>query len=398
MLDFTAIAAAHERIAPHILRTPTIPCHGLNRLTGAETFLKLENLQAVSSFKERGAANKLALLTPEERKRGVIAISAGNHAQGIARHASLLGIEATIVMPRFTPTAKIERTRAWGARVVTEGEDFAEAVLIAEKLRAIEGQTLVHPFDDEAVMAGQGTCIVELLQDVPDLDVLVIPMGGGGLISGSAVAAAHMKPSLEIIGVQVESYASLAAFPGEDVKTIGGTTIAEGIAVPKLGTHCMNALRDHLSAVLVVSELQVESAITILAETAKQVSEGAGAAAIAAVLANPDRFKGKRVGMPITGGNIGSRILANTLLRSLRRDGRLLSLVLQIPDRPGVLADISTRIGEAGGNIIEVSHQRLFASPSVQTAELEIMIEARDATHANEIEADLAARYKVTRG
>lgn len=398
LVTFEDISAAHERIAPRIVRTPTIACPALSRMSGAEIWLKLENLQAIASFKERGAANKLALLTPEERARGVIAVSAGNHAQGVARHASLLGIDATIVMPRHTPSAKVERTRGWGARVVTEGEDFAEASRVAEALRQREGLVLVHPFNDPAVMAGQGTFAVELLEDAPELDTLVLPVGGGGLISGSAIAAAHMRPNLRIVGVQVESYASLSAFPGAEVLTRGGSTIAEGIAVTQLGNHCLDAVRPLLSEVLVVTELQVESAIALLAEQAKQVAEGAGAAALAAVMAYPERFRGQRIALPITGGNIGTRVFANTLLRALRRDGRLLSLILQIPDRPGILADIATRIGNAGGNIIEVSHQRLFAAPSVQTAELEIMIEARDSHHADVIEADLRAHYTLTRG
>ncbi|GBR28231.1 threonine ammonia-lyase [Kozakia baliensis] len=397
-IDFSTILAAHERIASRIIRTPTIPCPALSKITGADIWLKLENLQAVASFKERGAANKLALLTEEERQRGVIAVSAGNHAQGVARHASLLGIKATIVMPRHTPSAKVERTRGWGARVVTEGEDFSEASQVAEVLRQREGLVLVHPFNDPEVMAGQGTIAIELLEDAPELDALIVPMGGGGLISGTAVAAAHMRPDLKIIGVQVENYASLSAFPGEEVVTRGGSTIAEGIAVAKLGNQCLDTVRPLLSDVLVVSELQVESAIALLAEQAKQVSEGAGAAALAAILTYPEKFQGQRVALPITGGNIGTRVFANTLLRALRRDGRLLSLILQIPDRPGVLADIAARIGNAGGNIIEVSHQRLFAAPSVQTAELEIMIEARDGQHADEIEADLRAHYTLIRG
>ncbi|GBQ97438.1 threonine dehydratase [Asaia lannensis NBRC 102526] len=398
ILSFADILAAHERIAPHIVRTPSIRCAALSKMTGADIWLKLENLQAVASFKERGAANKLALLSDEEKRRGVIAVSAGNHSQGVARHASLLGIDATIVMPRHTPSAKVERTRGWGAHVVTEGEDFAEASLVAEEIRKKNGLVLVHPFNDVAVMAGQGTFAIELIEDAPPLDYLVLPIGGGGLISGSAIAAAALSPNTKIIGVQVESHASLSAFPEAAVQARGGSTIAEGIAVMQIGNTCLETVRPLLDRVLVVTELQVESAIAHLAEQAKQVSEGAGAAALAAVMAYPEIFGGKRVALPITGGNIGTRIFANTLLRALRRDGRLLSLTLQIPDRPGVLADISTRIGNAGGNIIEVSHQRLFAAPSVQTAELEIMIEARDGAHADQIEADLRSHYHLTRG
>jgi threonine dehydratase len=397
VLGFADIAAAHARIAPNIVRTPTVASHTLSRLTGASISLKLENLQAIGSFKERGAANRLSLLSEAERARGVIAVSAGNHAQGVARHASLLGIDAVIVMPSQTPVAKVARTRSWGARVVLAGETLADAFTHAAELQAREGRVLIHPYDDPAVIAGQGTFAVELLEDAGPLDALVVPIGGGGLISGCAIAAAHLQPDLELIGVQVEAYASLAGFPGAETAARGGGTIAEGIAVTQVGRHCMDALTDRLSRVFVVSELEVESAITTLAEGAKQVGEGAAASALAAVIANPAYFRGKRVALPVTGGNIGTRILANTLLRSLHRDGRLLRLVLEIPDRPGVLADIAAIIGGVGGNIIEVGHQRLFAAPSVQTADLELMIEARDADHAHEIQALLAARYKVRR-
>ncbi|MBS1019739.1 threonine ammonia-lyase [Gluconobacter cerinus] len=391
------IENAQKRIASTVVRTPTIACPALSRLTGAEITLKLENLQAIGSFKERGAANKMALLTPEERARGVITVSAGNHAQGVARQASLLGIDATIVMPRFTPATKVAATQAWGANVVLAGDDFASACVTAEEIQNKEGRVLVHPFNDPAVIAGQGTAALELLEDAPDIDTVVVPVGGGGLIGGFATVMAALRPDVEIIGVQVEAYASLAAFPTEGGATLGGSTIAEGIAVTQLGDHCLRAFRHRISKILVVNELQVESAITTLAEKAKQVCEGAGATGLAAVLANPEMFKGRKVALPLSGGNINARILANTILRSLLRDGRILRLIFQIPDRPGMLADISARIGNYGGNIIEVSHHRLFASPSVQTAELVVMIEARDTQHATQIETDLARHYIVRR-
>lgn len=395
-LTFEDVRAAHERIRRRILRSPTVPCEALSTQLGTEIWLKLENLQAISSFKERGAANKLALLTQDERARGVIAVSAGNHAQGVARHAHLLGIDAMIVMPRHTPSAKIERTRKWGAHIIAEGEDFAEASRIAEQIRTREGRVLVHPFDDLAVMAGQGSFAIELLEDAPPLDFLILPIGGGGLLSGSAVVTQAISPQTRIIGVQVESYASLATFPDENM-ALGGSTIAEGMAVLKLGTKCLETARPLLDRVLVVSELEVESAVATLAEQARIVAEGAGAAALAAVIRYVEIFKGKRVGLPVTGGNISTRVFANTLLRALRRDGRILFLSMQIPDRPGLLADIARRISEAGGNIIEVSHQRLFAEPSVQSAELEVMIEARDGTHAEVIQQSLSQEYKLTR-
>ncbi|EHH67212.1 threonine ammonia-lyase [Gluconobacter morbifer] len=391
------IEEAHERISTTVVRTPTVSCPALSRLTGADITLKLENLQAIGSFKERGAANKMALLTPEERARGVITVSAGNHAQGVARQASLLGISATIVMPRFTPATKVAATEAWGANVVLAGDDFAQACEVAEDLQKQEGRCLVHPFNDPAVIAGQGTVALELLQDAPEIDTVVVPVGGGGLIGGIATVMSALRPDVEVIGVQVEAYASLAGFPQEDGPTRGGATIAEGIAVTRLGDHCLNAFRGKISRILVVNELQVESAITTLAEKAKQVCEGAGATGLAAVLANPDLFKGRKIALPLSGGNINARILANTILRSLLRDGRILRLIFQIPDRPGTLADISARIGSYGGNIIEVSHHRLFASPSVQTAELVVMVEARDTAHAHQIETDLARHYIVRR-
>lgn len=397
MITLEDITAAAKRIKGRVLHTPTIPCQTLSRATGADIVLKLDNLQAVGSFKERGAANKLALLTPRERERGVITVSAGNHAQGVARHASLLGIDAVIVMPRFTPAAKVTRTAAWGATVVLEGDNFAETTAHANMLCQREGRVFVHPYDDPEVMAGQGTFALELFEDAGPLDTFVCPIGGGGLLSGCAVAGRALQPGMDIIGVQVENFSSLAGFPGDEVMPPGGATIAEGIAVLQIGRQPLEVIRELVSSVLVVPESAIETAITMLAEGAKQVSEGAGATALAAVLTYPELFRGKRVALPITGGNIDSRILANTLLRSLLRDGRLLCLKMEIPDRPGVLADISRKIGDEGGNIIEVSHQRLFTTPSVQAAELEIMIEARDPEHARALEAELAKTYIVRR-
>lgn len=397
MITFDDIRAAARRIEGRVLRTPTLPSQALSRATGAEIVLKLDNLQAVGSFKERGAANKLALLDESERRRGVITVSAGNHAQGVARHASLLGIDAVIVMPRFTPVAKVARTAAWGARVVLHGDNFAEATAHANELCEREGRVFVHPYDDPEVMAGQGTFALELLEDAGELESFVCPIGGGGLLSGCAVTACALRPGMDIIGVQVENYSSLSGFPGDEVLPPGGPTIAEGIAVLKVGRQPLEVLREHVSTVLTVRESAIETAITLMAEGAKQVSEGAGATALAAVLTYPELFRGKRVALPITGGNIDSRILANTLLRSLLRDGRLLCLKMEIPDRPGVLADISRRIGDAGGNIIEVSHQRLFTTPSVQAAELEVMIEARDPEHSRALEAELSKTYIVRR-
>ncbi len=396
-LTLSHVQAAALRIAGRILRTPTVPSAILSRVTGAEITLKLDNLQAVGSFKERGAANRLALLTPAERARGVVAMSAGNHAQGVARHASLHGVASTIVMPMFTPLAKVSGTAAWGARVVMHGDTLAEAAAHAAQLAEREGLLFISPYDDYAIMAGQGTLALEMVEDGPSLDVLLVPVGGGGLISGCAVVMAVLSPQTEVIGVQVAPYSALAQRMGAPSHAIGGATIAEGIAVRDVGFETRKVIAAHVSDVIVASERCVEDAISLLAEGAKVVAEGAGAAALAGLLAHQARFTGKRVGMPVCGGNIDVRIMANVLLRGLLRDGRLLRLRMEIPDRPGVLADICSRIGRSGGNIIEVSHQRLFASPSVQSAQLEVMVEARDRVHASEIEAALAESYKVAR-
>ena len=397
MLTLLDVQAAAARIQGRVIRTPSLPSHAVSQATGADVTLKLENLQAIGSFKERGAANRLALLSEPERRAGVVAMSAGNHAQAVARHASLLGIAATIVMPRFTPSTKVTRTRGWGAEVVLHGDTLAEAAGFAHALAAERGLVFVHPYDDLGVMAGQGTLALELLEDAPTIDVLLVPVGGGGMIAGCAAAAAGLKPGIEIIGVEVAAYASLhqtlACVPVET----GGATIAEGIAVHHIGALCLPVIREHVREVLVVPERTVEDAIALLAEGAKQVAEGAGAIAVAALLAHPERFAGRRVGLPVCGGNIDGRILANVLLRGLLRDGRLLRLVMDIPDRPGVLADIAGRIGTSGGNIIEVVHQRLFDAPSVQAAELELMIEARDPAHADAIATALEQTYVVRR-
>jgi threonine dehydratase len=397
MITLADVRAAAERIHGRVLRTPMLESPSVSQATGAQVFLKFDNLQATGAFKERGAANRLAMLSPDERARGVIAMSAGNHAQAVARHAQLLGINAVIVMPRHTPLTKVTRTAGWGARVVLHGETLAEAADHALGLAAAEGLVFVHPYDDEGVMAGQGTMALEMLEDVPDLDMLVIPVGGGGLIAGSAVAAAALRPGMEVIGVEVSAYAALAQRLAGMPVSVGGATIAEGIAVRDIGARPLTVIRAHVHDVLIVPERAVEEAIALLAEGAKVVAEGAGATGVAALLAFPERFAGKRVGIPICGGNIDARILANVLLRNLLRDGRLLRLVLEIPDRPGVLADIAGRIGGSGGNIIEVSHHRLFASPSVQTAELEVMFEARDAAHGAEIVHMLEQTYTVRR-
>ena len=397
MISLADVRAAAARIEGRVLRTPMLPSDAISRATGAQVYLKLDNLQATGAFKERGAANRLALLTEAERSAGVIAMSAGNHAQAVARHASLLGIAATIVMPQHTPATKVTRTAAWGARVVLHGETLAESAEHAHALAAREGLVFIHPYDDLAVMAGQGTMALEMLADVPDLDMLVIPVGGGGLVAGCAVAAAGLKPGIEVIGVEVAAYAALAQRLAGQPVSVGGATIAEGIAVRDIGETPLRHIRAHVADVVVVPERAVEEAIALLAEGAKVVAEGAGAAGVAALLALPDRFAGRKVGVAVCGGNIDARILANVMLRNLLRDGRLVRLVLEIPDRPGVLADIAGRIGNAGGNIIDVSHHRLFASPSVQAAQLEVMFEGRDPAHGAAIVQSLEQVYTIRR-
>jgi threonine dehydratase len=395
MITLEDVEQAAERIAGRVLRTPMLPCHALSRLTGAEVVLKLDNLQLTGAFKERGAANRLAMLSGEERARGVIAMSAGNHAQAVARHASLLGIAATIVMPKFTPSTKVTRTASWGANVVLVGETLAESAAHAHELAASQSLVFIHPYDDLGIIAGQGTMALEMLQDTPDLDAMIIPVGGGGLLAGCLVAATALHPGIAVYGAEVEAYAAMAQRLAGRSISVGGATIAEGIAVRDIGEIPFEIVRRRVAGVLVTPERAVEEAIGLLVEGAKTVAEGAGATGLAALLAFPERFRGKKVGVAITGGNIDARILSNVLLRDLLRDGRLLRLHLQIPDRPGVLADIAGKIGDQGGNIIEVSHQRLFASSSVQAAELEVMVEARDKLHADAIVEALERTYTV---
>lgn len=398
-LSLADLRAAAARIQGRVLRTPSIENPAVSHACGARVSLKLDNLQATGAFKERGAANRLALLSERERAAGVIAMSAGNHAQAVARHSTLLGIASTIVMPRFTPSNKVLRTEGFGARVVLHGENLAEAAAHAHQLARAEGLTFIHPYDDPGVIAGQGTMALEMLEDAPGLDALIFPTGGGGLVTGCAIAAHALRPGMPVFGVEVEGYQAMRQrLAGQPVQ-VGGPTIAEGIAVRDVGELPLEMLKRLGVEILVVPERAVEQGIALLAEGAKVVSEGAGAAGIAALLTYPERFAGQHVGTVVCGGNIDPRILSNVLLRNLLRDGRLLRLHLDIPDRPGVLADIATRVADAGGNVIEVSHQRLFAAPSVQTAELELMIEVRDRAQADAIVAALeAGDYVVRRG
>ena len=397
-VSFADIREAARRIAGSVVRTPFIRSLTLSEITGAEIWLKLENLQFTASFKERGAANRLMTLSPDEAARGVIAMSAGNHAQAVAYHAQRLGITATIVMPKPTPFVKVSRTRHHAARVLLEGETLAEAAAFAHQLETRDNLVFVHPYDDPAVVAGQGTVALEMLEEQPDLDCMIVPVGGGGLIAGSILAADGLASKTDIIGVEVETYAAAAqALSGLPV-SVGGATLAEGIAVRDIGSLPLSILRAHKTDVMVVPERLIEKALILLIEIEKTVAEGAGSAALAAVLANPKRFAGRKVGLILSGGNIDTRVLANVLLRGLVRDGRLIHLSVEVPDRPGALAGLTQAVAELGGNIVEVQHQRIFGTVSVNIAEVELLIEVQDAAHGDAIIQGLAARaIKVRR-
>ena len=393
------VRRAAEAIRGSVVRTPTLRSATLSAILGADVWLKFENLQFTSSFKDRGALYRLLQLTEDERRRGVVAMSAGNHAQGVAYHATRLGIPATIVMPRFTPNVKAHGTEALGARVVLYGDDIAEAKLLAHELEQSEGMVFVPPYDDPHIIAGQGTVALELLEDAPDLDVIVVPIGGGGLLAGMAVVARDVRPGIELIGVQSDLYPSMIDEVRHLKLPVGGTTIAEGIAVPgagRLTTPIIAALVDDL--VLVTEEL-IEDAINLLLDIEKTVAEGAGAAALAAVLQEPERFAGRQVGLVITGGNIDPRILASVIMHGLVRSGRLSRIAVAVTDVPGSLAGIATVIGEEGGNIVEVAHQRMFSALSAKSTMIEVAMEARDREHTERIvEALLREGYRVTPG
>jgi threonine dehydratase len=391
-VTFADIQEAARRIAGGVVRTPFIHSQTLSQITGADIWLKLENLQFTASFKERGAANKLKTLSADEARRGVIAMSAGNHAQAVAYHAQRFGIAATIVMPKPTPFVKVSRTRHHAARVLLEGETLAEAATFAHSLAAQENLVFVHPYDDPAVIAGQGTVVLEMLEEQTGLDCIVVPVGGGGLVAGAVLAAHGLNRAVEVVGVEVESYAAAAQMLSGLAVSVGGATIAEGIAVRDVGTLPMSILRANRTDVMVVPERLIEKALIFLIEIEKTVAEGAGAAALAAVLANPKRFAGRKVGLILSGGNIDTRVLANVLMRGLVRDGRLIHLSVEVPDRPGALAGLTQAVAQLGGNIVEVQHQRIFGTVSVNIAEVELLIEVQDAAHGDAIIKGLEAR------
>lgn len=400
-VGFADVAAAAHRLKGQIERTPCTHSRVLSRITGAEVWLKFENFQFTASFKERGAFNKLSALTEDERAAGVVAVSAGNHAQGVAYHATRLGIRSIIVMPENTPFTKVRNTRELGGEVILKGETLADAAeyMQAEYI-AKRGMTLVHPYDDALIVAGQGTVALEMLEDAPEIDTLVVPIGGGGLIAGMAIAAHGIKPDLQVIGVESAGYPSAYAALQNDLSLVtGGATIAEGIAVKYIGQLPLAIIREHVAELMRVEESAIERAIGLLANVEKVVSEGAGAAGLAALLTDPARFKGRKIGLVICGGNIDTRLFASVLMRQLVHEQRLISLSIEIEDRPGFLARVAGRIGESGGNIIQVHHERLHAGTHAKRATLEALVEAQDEAHAGQIAADLsAAGFIVRRG
>jgi len=392
------IRAAAERIEGAVIRTPMLISRTLSAIIGAEVWLKFENLQFTAAYKERGALNKLLQLTPEERKRGVIAASAGNHAQAVAYHAKRLGIPATIVMPEPTPTVKVTQTAGFGATVVLHGALFDDAFAKARELAAEHGYVFIHPFDDPQIIAGAGTVGLEMLEDAPDLDMIVVPIGGGGLMSGVSIAARAIKPGIELIGVEAELYPSMkCAIQGCDM-ALGGDTLAEGIAVKQPGELTSRILKELANDVVLVPERELERAVAMLVGIEKTVVEGAGAAGLAAMLADPERFRGRKVATLLCGGNIDTHLLANVLVRDLVRQGRIARLRVAVQDQPGALAAITRQVYEAGANIIEIRHSRIFTALPAKDTVIEVECEAKDPDTINQVVVRLeGAGFRVER-
>jgi threonine dehydratase len=385
------IAAAARRIEGAVVRTPTLLSRTLSERTGATVYLKFENLQFTAAYKERGALNKLLLMDEATRARGVIAASAGNHAQGVAYHASRLGIPATIVMPLSTPTIKVIQTEGHKATVILHGEMFDEAYARALELAGERGLTFVHPFDDVEIIAGQGTVALEMLADAPDIDTLVVPIGGGGLISGVGTAAKALKPDIELIGVQAELYPSMYCRITGKTLPSAGDTIAEGIAVKVPGKLTPDLVERLVDEILLVPERDIETAVSLLLQIEKTVAEGAGAAGLAALLTHPERFKGRTVGLIVTGGNIDTHLLATVLLRDLARSGRMARLRIELQDRPGALYSVMKLFDRHRVNIIEIYHQRIFTTLPAKDAFIDVECEARDAEHLDRLVQELKA-------
>ena len=389
MIQLNDIQTAAARLQGQLLRTPCVASRTLSDITGAQVFLKFENLQFTASFKERGACNKLAQLSAEERQRGVIAMSAGNHAQGVAYHAQRLGLRAVIVMPRFTPGVKVERTRGFGAEIVLHGDTLDEARAHALALAEQQQLVFVHPYDDADIVAGQGTVALEMLQDVPDLDTLVVSVGGGGLIAGMATAAKAIKPDIEIIGVQASRFPAMYNAIKGTHHPQGSSSIAEGIAVGTPGQIPLAIIARLVNDLVLVDEGDIEQAIVMLLEVEKTLVEGAGAAGLAALLKYPERFKGKKVGLVLSGGNIDPLLLAAIIERGMVRAGRLARLKVSARDVPGTLALITATVATAGANINEVHHQRAFTTLAAQNVEVELVIQTRGPQHITEVLAAL---------
>lgn len=391
------IRAAAERLQGTIEKTPCVASHTLSRITGAEVYLKLENLQFTASFKERGALNKLTSLTREERSRGVIAMSAGNHAQAVARHAQLLGIRAVIVMPRATPTIKVEHTRGFDAEVVIYGDSLEEAAAYARTRAVDEGLVMVHPYDDEAVIAGQGTIALEMLDQQPDLEVLVIPIGGGGLIAGNAIAAKAIKPSIRIVGVETERYPSMQQALRGETPQCGTGTLAEGIAVKRPGERTLPVIREKVNDILLVGEDDIERAVLLMLEVEKLVAEGAGAVSLAALLRHGEIFAGRKVGLVVSGGNIDLPVLSHIIQRGLARSSRLVRVAVDIPDAPNAFSRVAACIEATGASIGHVRHQRTFCEQPLRSAEVEFVLHTRGPDHVRALldalnEAGFSAR------
>jgi threonine dehydratase len=375
------VRGAAERIAGATRRTPCLVSETLSERTGARVAVKFENLQFTASFKERGALNKLLLLPPDQRARGVVAMSAGNHAQAVARHAGRLGIHATIVMPVYTPSVKVEQTRRLGAEVLLHGEDLSAAADRADALARDRGLVFVHPYDDPAVIAGQGTVALEMLEDHPDLAALLVPVGGGGLAAGCAIAAHALRPELALYGVEAERFPSMKqALAGQPI-VCGRDTVAEGIAVKRPGQLTREILRRHACELLLVGERELEEAVLLYLDVEKTVAEGAGAAALAALLRHRDRFTGQKVGVVLSGGNIDGLVLGSIIERGLARASRLVRLCVVLPDRPGALAEVSRVIADAGANVMEVSHKRVFDRVPLREAQVEFVLATRGSEH-----------------
>ncbi|MFN3495118.1 MAG: threonine ammonia-lyase [Hydrogenophaga sp.] len=385
MLTKQHIVDAAERLAGQVLDTPFVESRTISQIVGCQVFLKFENLQYTASFKERGACNKLVQLSEAERARGVIAMSAGNHAQGVAYHAQLLGLRAVIVMPRFTPGVKVERTRGFGAEVVLHGDTLEAARAHARELAERDGLVFVHPYDDEAIMAGQGTVALEMLRAVPDLDTLVVAIGGGGLISGMATAAKAIRPNIEIVGVQAERFPAMFNAIKGTQHPKGASSIAEGIAVGTPGTLTRAVIQHRVDDLLLVDEGDIEQAIVMLLEIEKTLVEGAGAAGLAALIKHPQRFAGKRVGLVLCGGNIDPMLLASIIERGMVRAGRLARIQVNARDVPGNLARITATVADAGANIDEVHHQRAFTLLAAQNVAIELVLQTRGREHIAQV-------------